>query len=109
MWTNNSKDNELIAKFMGAKYVDEHLIEFENFHSFNEINEGEFVYTNWFDPETELQYHTSWDWLMPVVEKIMDISFNEGDAEDFYSIRDCIPDINHTYKAVLHFIKNLNK
>ena len=56
--------------------------------------------------EENLQYHTSWDWLMPVVEKILDISFqDEGDAENFYSIRDCIPDINHTYKAVVEFIK----
>lgn len=52
------------------------------------------------------EYHTSWDSLMPVVEKILDISFqDEGNAEDFYSIRDCIPDINHTYKAVVEFIK----
>ena len=58
----------------------------------------------------ELQFHTSWDWLMPVVEKILDISFqDEGDAEDFYSIRDCMPDINHTYKAVVEFIKYYNK
>lgn len=52
------------------------------------------------------RYHKSWDWLMPVVKKILDISFqDEGDAEDFYSIRDCMPDINHTYKAVVEFIK----
>ena len=52
------------------------------------------------------EYQNYWDSLMPVVEKILDISFqDEGNAEDFYSIRDCIPDINHTYKAVVEFIK----
>lgn len=56
--------------------------------------------------EINLKYHISWDWLMPVVEKILDISFqDENDVEDFYSIRDCIPNINHTYKAIVQFIK----
>ena len=47
---------------------------------------------------------------MPVVKQILDISFqDEGDPEDFYSIRDCIPDINHTYRAIVEFIKEYNK
>ena len=63
-----------------------------------------------FGSRIPLQYHKEWNWLMPVVEKILDISFqDEGDAEDFYSIRDCMPDINHTYKAVVEFIKQYNK
>ena len=58
---------------------------------------------------SELKYHTSWDWLMPVVEKILDLSFqDDGDADDFYNVRDCMPDLNHTYKAVVEFI-NQNK
>jgi hypothetical protein len=60
--------------------------------------------------ERLVPYHSCWNWLMSVVEKILDISFqDEGDVEDFYSIRDCIPDINHTYKAVVQFIKYYNQ
>ena len=84
-------ENKLIAEFMG--------LEKEN---------GLYLFTTPMDDyKTDtLYFDTSWDWLMPVVEKILDISFqDEGDAEDFYSIRDCMPDINHTYKAVVEFIK----
>ena len=57
-------------------------------------------------------YHTSWDWLMPVVEKIkrtdlsrdmvmqgMDELIDAFDAED----------IETTYQAVVEFIKQHNK
>jgi hypothetical protein len=62
-------------------------------------------------------YHESWDWLIPVVEKIMNICFECGeytgkeltDPEEFYSIRDCIPDIVQTHKAVVEFIKEYNE
>ena len=84
-------ENKLIAEFMG--------LEKEN---------GLYLFTTPMDDyKTDtLYFDTSWDWLMSVVEKILDISFqDEGDAEDFYSIRDCMPDINHTYKAVVEFIK----
>lgn len=88
------KNNKLIAEFMGE--IDQDTGEYSHL--------GE-----WFYPE-DCKFHKSWDWLMSVVEKILDISFqDEGDGEDFYSIRDCIPDINHTYKAVVEFIKEYNK
>jgi hypothetical protein len=75
---------------------------------------------------TDLEYHTSWDWLMPVVEKIEGIPLNE----DRYSvvIRDnecviyCVKKIrpflasrgkgatklSATYQAVCEFIKQRN-
>ncbi len=86
------KDNKLIAEFMGVETTDGLVFQDNNTHEFHPI-----------------KYHTSWDWLMPVVEKILDLSFqDDGDAEDFYNVRDCMPDINHTYKAVVEFIKEYN-
>ncbi len=67
-----------------------------------------------------LKYHSSWDWLMPVVEKItkIDSNFilligNVGAAAKFESQapeKDVWPyhgdkAINATYKAVVNFIK----
>ena len=84
-------DSKLIAEFMGVVFQDDENQYYDN----NGLYIGE-----------ELHYHTSWDWLMPVIEKIMDMSFQEdGEYEDFYSIRDLIPDIGQTYKAVVEFIK----
>lgn len=59
---NISESNKLIAEFMG--------IEFSN----NGQNcNHPFIKAPW-PPIEALQYHKSWDWLMPVVEKIESIS-----------------------------------
>ena len=84
------EDNKLIAEFMGVGK----LYEAQSSNQWN-------------------QYHTSWDWLMPVLSKILDITFSDdeketSDSEYFYNIRDCVPDINHTYKAIIEFIKTYN-
>ena len=47
--------NKLIAEFMGLK---------EHKGSYYFINKEEWI------PDVELEYHKSWDWLMPVIEKI---------------------------------------
>lgn len=62
----------------------------------------------------QMQFHYDWNWLMVVVEKIMDITFDDNsnptlDSEMFYEVRDCIPDINQTYKAIVEFIKWYNE
>lgn len=70
MKTNPIEGNKLIAEFIGVKkmgnslyYVPEH----ELLQRVRYSNECEEV--SLFD-ERELKYHNSWDWLMPVVEKI---------------------------------------
>ena len=85
------KENKLIAVFMG---VGKHY-EAQSSNMFN-------------------QYHISWDWLMPVVEKILDITFSDDEteisnSEYFYDIRDCVPNINHTYRSIVEFINQYNK
>lgn len=93
-------ENKLIAEYMGLKFDKGTMYNM----GYDVFADGDLWRTH------QLRYHNDWNWLMPVVEKILDISFqDEGDAEDFYSIRDCIPDINHTYKAVVEFIKQYNK
>jgi hypothetical protein len=88
-------DNKLIAEFMGLDSFKDSLASLHQ----GKINVDVDVYE-------QAQYDTSWDWLMPVLSKILDLSFqDDGDAEDFYSIRDCVPDINHTHKAVVYFIQ----
>ena len=56
--------NRLIAEFMGYHF-DEH----ENAYYIQKYNSGD-----WFSIE-ELLFHESWDWLMPVVEKIERLGF----------------------------------
>ena len=94
------KNNVLIAEFMGME-------------DYQEM--GEYVTP---------RYHTSWDWLMPVVEKIESlgiISFEknlqeEGDYQALFTKGDDIlicyyadTSIEATYQAVVEFINQCKK
>ena len=88
-------DNRLIAEFMGYVYEDDILV-----------------------PE-EPQYHTSWDWLMPVVVKCFAIHDDEVFMYDKwtekadnlnYILNNALLEINiqSLYQAVVEFIKTYN-
>ena len=96
------KDNKLIAEFMeleaSPKYNPKE-------YYIKEYNSGE-----WYLPE-EIQYHNSWDWLMPVVQKCRLESRCEYDEDDnwneiHWSLEEC--NLDKTYKAVVQFIKEQN-
>lgn len=58
--------NKLIAEFMGGKFrksKDKNTLN----KYFDLKDKGYFYYEN------EIRYHTSWDWIMPVLEKIEQI------------------------------------
>tara|TARA_B100000424_G_scaffold12691_1_gene9381 strand:+ start:164 stop:418 length:255 start_codon:yes stop_codon:yes gene_type:complete len=78
------KNNKLIAEFMGAE-PDKKTF----------FRTGEEVYL----------YHTSWDWLMPVIEEIDHLQ-----QEPIQSIEDALATrcIGDTYDAVVEFIKQYN-
>lgn len=100
---NIEESNKLIAEFMG--YL-------------GSAEDANLVYC---------MYHTSWDWLMPVVEKIrgieegmlverIDIMPNDGVSIHITRQESIIVDveskeatINATYKAVVEFIQWYNK
>ena len=100
-------DNKLIAEFMVS--VDGYWSKDDN------QGNGEQLYFHPHDTEhqqmkpSEMLFETSWDWLIPVIEKTLDLTFDEnGEPSDFYDLRDCIPDIHHTYRAVVQFINQHN-
>tara|TARA_R110000782_G_scaffold269105_1_gene366593 strand:- start:107 stop:445 length:339 start_codon:yes stop_codon:yes gene_type:complete len=97
------KDNKLIAEFMGVKPTilgDE--ITYEMYGAIDCIEDG--LDEQHFFLEEELMFHTSWDWLMPVIQKCYKVENEEG----FDSIVDAVStlDIDGTYKAVVEFIKD---
>ena len=69
------ENNKLIAIFMGLKY--------------NPITANHGIRDNTWQKGGEvffeLKYHTSWDWLMPVVEKIESIKRTDGAHISQYS------------------------
>tara|TARA_R100000963_G_C4637253_1_gene101162 strand:+ start:774 stop:1052 length:279 start_codon:yes stop_codon:yes gene_type:complete len=91
------KDNKLIAEFMGYKT-----------YEMNGYLNVEYADDN-IRTIQDTHYHTSWDWLMPVAEKI----YRERGLDDeiVLMIRDSVAELNieSMYKAVVEFIKQYNK
>ena len=95
------KDNKLIAEFMG--------LEFSKGEYYRPLyNSGDWI------PENELQYHTSWDWLMPVVKKCYETEIVvqpavEGGCSGLITFPLIgLPYMESTYNAVVKFIKEYN-
>ena len=106
------ENNKLIAEFMGL--YDEISLDSiaGNIHSWSD---APFFYITEDSKEKVMEgiteyskYHTSWDWLMPVIEKCLDVS-NDDNIEGFYSIQNVVPNIEATYRAVVEFIKEYNR
>ena len=113
--------NELIAKFMGYKSCFSHITDKYNYTQTvdgflitgkcNAGNHQEDEYENF--AIEHLIFHLSWDWIMPVVDKIsdekhwsinatMDWLSEEYEFDGFYNIKD-------VFKVVVLFIKDKNK
>ena len=91
--------NKLIADFMDVGTTEKDNILYT-------YKVGEFC--------IKVQYHTSWDWLMPVVDKIVRTAWNmEGAYKQIEIVEEklCIVEIDFLWKAVVQFIQwyNSNK
>lgn len=67
--------NKLIAEFMGGKHNGGSYYNFYNGLPIQGRTEKEYP-AEWI--ETDLHFHSSWDWLMPVVEKIESMDNRAG-------------------------------
>ena len=90
----NTNNNIMIAEFLGFQKT------FNGWFNNEEINIGET--DNTFDV---LLFDTSWDWLMGVIQTILDLDEVTEDMEVFYLIRDNIPNLEDTYNSIISFIK----
>jgi hypothetical protein len=91
---NTQENNKLIAEFMGYE-----IIYRPNSNGFIEISDTELCDVD------DLEYHKSWDWLMPVVERIEQVFQGVAYAEVHLSLYSTIDEV---YQAVVEFIKEYN-
>ena len=92
-------DNKLIAEFMGYKVVDKpKVVNGENFFEYIDEN-GNYTYC------ISLLKYDTWNWLMPVVQKIEQV--NQGVPQQMLHLS-LYSTIDEVYQAVVEFIKNLN-
>jgi len=112
----SKENNKLIAEFMGMELGDDKTMYYDDAENLHPPT-----------PVDELKFHTSWDWLMPVVEKIECTTTDNNDNSDsFFNVMIevfecninggdiCICKSGNTkhkaiYKAVVEFINQLNK
>ena len=89
------ENNKLIAEFMGMT----------NHHNDKSMMITKTSQGNEVIPIDSLEYDSSWDWIMPVVQKIE--QYCEGVPQQMLNIS-LYSDIKEVYKAVIEFIKNQN-
>lgn len=100
-------DNELIAEFMGFEFKNDHTnVKYWHYNELNLVS-------------TDLIFNESWDWLMPVVEKMYSLWLGVGEDGFQKSLnlrlhsfsRKCPihSPITQVYLRVVEFIKWYNK
>jgi len=103
--------NKLIAEFMGMKYGDPN----DNSVMTQTTPQGNEVV-----PINSMKYHSSWDWLMRVVEEIESLGYEftivesrckvsnntDHSVEELFHIETIGSKFKTTYDAVVQFIKN---
>jgi hypothetical protein len=98
----------MIANFMGATKLesDRFYIPFHGIINDNTLELGR---------GKVMKYHCSWDWLMPVVRKCIEVAADSKDevmflSDEYTSILDTVPlaNIESVYKVVVEFIKKYN-
>ncbi len=97
--------NKLIAEFMGFKNTTPDDKDFDIY----ENERGDLIEL------MSVKYRSSWDCLMPVVRKIVNLCVDDGgdlfESDQYTSILDTIPiaEIESAYKVVVEFINWYNK
>ncbi len=86
------KENKLIAEFMGLE-----VLYRPNSNGFIEISDTELCDVD------DLEYHTSWDWLMPVIDKCYQEHMSKHIAD---AVMTC--NIDKAHQEIVEFINQLN-
>jgi hypothetical protein len=110
---NTTDNNKLIAEFMGHKIdwgFNKDSILYMPQGKGNAINNSVVIGLD------KLEFHTSWDWLMPVIYRMRDhinadMGFEEYDdwRKNFKQIDPYNYTLEQCYKEVVEFIKWYNK
>jgi hypothetical protein len=95
---NLTENNRLIAEFMEWEQTDNNMFDFPD--NFNDCLTLEY---HCISPDL-MKFHSDWNWLMEVVEKILNICSESDEMERYYTIIDGIPSIESVYECCIEFI-----
>ena len=103
------QNNKLIAEFMGLKNIDPND---DTIYQLMVAKKGsglphEFPIGNEIIPVKHMEYHTSWDWLMPVIHKCFDVAEDGQMSDIMHHLQ--VAEMGDTYDTVVEFIKEYNQ
>ena len=103
------KNNKLIAEFMGYKLMSCNRGKAWDIGKSIPSKDHLFPIQGVLHTGNELKFHTSWDWLMPVVIKCFEVGEQTNDDLNF-KLNDALleTNIDSLYKVVVEFINQLN-
>ena len=114
---NTQETNTIIAEFMGLDIIslEQFLVGVQSTIARIKIGRKDYIC-----PMVEgyllehLQYHKSWDWLMPVVKKCFQSTLEYGEVIyplPYHKINNALLTVNRedVYTEVVEFIKYLNR
>ena len=96
------ENNKVIAEFMGVKTIT--IDELKS--TLKQNRENGFIQTPQAHVVDDLKYHTSWDWLMPVIHKCFDVAEDGQMSDIMHHLQ--VAEMGDTYDAVVEFIKDQN-
>lgn len=102
--TEIEENNKLIVEFIGAEYIQDDYGDWGYKHK-------DFPHWNKMQSLKALKYHSSYDWLMPVVNKCIEICNNEmlNEWENGFIDAFMSTNIDKLYKETVDFIKWYNE
>ena len=101
---NTTENNKLIAEFMGYKLISCNRGKAWDIGKSIPIKDHLFPIQGVLHTGNELKFHTSWDWLMPVVKKVMQKDYEFLVFEEL-KYKWWKADIDAVYSALVEFIK----
>lgn len=105
---NTAENNKLIAEFLGGYQYDNH----DDFITFDETNN---IFSNDTISLKNLKFHTDWNWLMEVVEKIESLSHEQKvinwsrQNKNIFDLKLTESKIEAVYNACVTFIEWYNE
>ena len=102
--------NRMCAEFLGYEYIskDLHPQAYENYGWWvkgtytNNIDARNNL--NWKGFNSSLKFHSDWNWIMKIIEKILDVCLNLDSMEMYYNITDAIPEQHKVMQAINQFL-----
>ena len=102
-------DNKLIAEFMGAVGTPKYNpTEWDVYITgCLDVDSDDEKAQHFYTPD-EMKYHTSWDWLMPVVQKVSSLCDEPCELDNMKHAL-LTGNIEFVYEDVVEFIKEYNE